>query len=328
MIIHQVQYPEKFPINDQIRENKQNMSQSNYKTYIKNYLPVLNNVQNPISKRTMIYELQDITLQAHLDWGDFSRNRSMELKRLEKTVIFNQLVKNNFIHAWKQIYQDVNEYCTEYGILNDYRIKLFIKELEYLSLCVHDILPINNQEQGIHPNDPSILMYSTCFSKNDQISTARKKWHDFIHKDYEFFWDVLSNHIDYRTLTDQETVNLQDIYEIIYFINPDGINMASTNPYYVIPKKTKNDTNPPSYSLQHLLSTKDKITMAPQKHFEYIFHYYDAVRDCNPLTKNHEMFYYNKEKGIKREIMLSTLALNHRHLIQIRLNGRTINTNM
>ena len=34
-IIHQVQYPEKFPINDQIKENKQNMSQSKYKTYIK-----------------------------------------------------------------------------------------------------------------------------------------------------------------------------------------------------------------------------------------------------------------------------------------------------
>ena len=108
-IIHQVQHPEKFPINDEIRENRQNMTDSNYKTYIKKYLPVLNNVQNPVSKRTMIHELHDLTKQAHPDWGDFSRNRSIELKRLEKTVIFNQLTKNNFVHAWKQIYQDVNE---------------------------------------------------------------------------------------------------------------------------------------------------------------------------------------------------------------------------
>ena len=115
--------------------------------------------------------------------------------------------------------------------LNKFKVKKvnfstikFIKELEYLSLYVHNVLPINYQEQGIHPNDPSISMYSTFFSKNDPVSTARKKWHDFIHKDYDFFWNVLSNHIDYRTLTDQEIVNLQDVHEIIYFINPDGIN--------------------------------------------------------------------------------------------------------
>ena len=34
------------------------------------------------------------------------------------------------------------------------------------------------------------------------------------------------NKINYRTLTDQEIVKLQDIYDIIYFINPDGINQV------------------------------------------------------------------------------------------------------
>ena len=71
-------------------------------------------------------------------------------------MIYKQLKSNNLSHAWKQIYQDVNEYCTEYSIPNDYRVKLFIKELEYLSLYIHDILPINYQEQGIHLDDPSI----------------------------------------------------------------------------------------------------------------------------------------------------------------------------
>ncbi len=72
-----------------------------------------------------------------------------------------------------------------------------MKQLEYLLLYDYDILSINYQEQGIHPNNPIISMYSTFLSKNDPISMARKKLHDFIHKDYEFFGCVvLLNHID------------------------------------------------------------------------------------------------------------------------------------
>ena len=68
------------------------------------------------------------------EWGVFSRSRGDELRKLEKTIVFNQMVENNFTHAWKQIYQDVNEFCNDYGIPNRNRIKLFVKEMEYISL--------------------------------------------------------------------------------------------------------------------------------------------------------------------------------------------------
>ena len=41
-------------------------------------------------------------------------------ERLEKTIIFNQLLKNDFSHAWKQIYQYVNDYCNENCIPNNH----------------------------------------------------------------------------------------------------------------------------------------------------------------------------------------------------------------
>ena len=142
----QEQHQETYLINQEQRENKHNMSPNDYGDYIKKYLPIFRTVQYPVSKRLISYELQELNKETNPDWGDFSLNRKHELRRLERTMIHNQLKINNFSHAWKHVYQDVNEYCTEFGIPNDYRVKLFVKELEYLSLYVHDVLPINYQE--------------------------------------------------------------------------------------------------------------------------------------------------------------------------------------
>ena len=84
------------------------------------------------------------------------------------------MVKNNFTHAWKLIYKEVNDYCNEYGIPNENRIKLYIKELEYISLHIHDVLPVNYNEQGIYPNDTSISKHTRFFSRNDSLPVARK----------------------------------------------------------------------------------------------------------------------------------------------------------
>ena len=62
--------------------------------------------------------------------------------------------------------------------------------------------------------------------KDDSLPVARKKWHDYILCDYKYFWDVYSHKINYRTLTDLEVVKLHDIYEIVYFINPEGIRVT------------------------------------------------------------------------------------------------------
>ena len=58
----------------------------------------------------------------------------------------------------------------------------------------------------------------------------RKKWYDYIHDDYHFFWDVYLNKIKYCTLPDTNIVKLQDLYDILYFINPDGVGTLLNTP--------------------------------------------------------------------------------------------------
>ena len=101
----------------------------------------------------------------HRSGGNIVKNRGDELKRLENTIVFNQLLKNNFLHVWKYIYQDVNDLCNGFKVPNHRRIEFYRKELEYLPLYIHDVLPLNDNDQGIHLNDPSISKYTKFFSK-------------------------------------------------------------------------------------------------------------------------------------------------------------------
>ena len=57
---------------------------------------------------------------------------------------------------------------------------------------------------------------------------ARKIWHDYILRDYTFFY-VYSHKINFSTLSDLEIVKLQDIYDIVYSINPEGIQAILQN---------------------------------------------------------------------------------------------------
>ena len=67
----------------------------NMKKSLKKELPNLHNVQNPISKMELIKDIQEFSYQEQQqEWGEFNRTRGEELRRLEKTIIFNQLVKN------------------------------------------------------------------------------------------------------------------------------------------------------------------------------------------------------------------------------------------
>ena len=77
-IKNQEQHHETHIINQELRENKYNMSQDDYTDYIKKYLPMFYTVQYPVSKRLISYELQDLIKEAHPDWGDFSKNRNKE----------------------------------------------------------------------------------------------------------------------------------------------------------------------------------------------------------------------------------------------------------
>ena len=110
-------------------------------------------------------------------------------------------------------------------------IKLFIKKLEYISLYIHDALPVNYNEHGIYPNDTSISKYIRFFSRNDTLPVACMKWLDYILEDYIFFWDVYAQKTNYCTLNNLDIVKLQDINDIVYFINPQGIRTILENPH-------------------------------------------------------------------------------------------------
>ena len=265
------------------------MVKINYSRIIKRELPRLHCVQYPISRKQLIQEFQEKVYKlSPPEWGEYSKNRGDELKRLENTIIFNQLHKNNFLHAWKEIYQDVNDLCNDFKVPNHRRIEFYRKELEYLSLYIHDVLPLNYNEQGIHPNDPSISKYTKFFSKNDSLLEARKKWYDFILQDYNYFWDVYSNKINYRTLTDPEIVKLQDIYDIVYFINPDGIRTLLNTP----------DTHAiVNYVYQRFIKVKNWV---PTRHYSYYVWLIYGWRELPHHFLCYNSGYYNDEMILSR----------------------------
>ena len=69
----------------------------NYSRIIKRDLPRLHCTQYPITRIQLILEFQEKVYElSPLEWGEYSKNRGDELKRLENTIVFNQLLKNNF----------------------------------------------------------------------------------------------------------------------------------------------------------------------------------------------------------------------------------------
>ena len=164
---------------------------------------------------------------------------------------------NKFMHAWKQIYQDVNEFCNDYDMPNRSRIKVFIEEMEYISLYVHNVLPLNYNEQSIYLDDKSMSKYTIFFNKHNSLPVARKKWYDYISEDYSFFWDIFSQIVNCCTLSDIEIIKLQDIYEIVYFINPQGIRTILENPepYQIV-----------DFVYQKFLKIKNWVT---SRHYSY-----------------------------------------------------------
>ena len=95
--------------------------------------------------------------------------------------------------------------------------------MEFLSLLLHDVLPKNYTKQGIFPNGVTVFYHQLFFSPKDSINIVRKKWYDYLGNDYEFFWDVYSNVIQITRLSIYNISKLNDIKEIIWFINLVGI---------------------------------------------------------------------------------------------------------
>ena len=65
--------------------------------------------------------------------------------------------------------------------------------------------------------------YSLFFSEDDSLSVAYKKWLDFLGDDYELFWNVFRKKISYNYLDNAEILKLHNIFDVIWFINPQGV---------------------------------------------------------------------------------------------------------
>ena len=151
----------------------------------------------PVSTREAAYNSLEITSTDGYDWSPFGKERRDELKMIENSTFYYQLKTNGYTHAWKEMYIKVNAQCNAIGIPYKKRLSLYLKEIEYLSLLLHDTLPSNYSKQGIAPGDISISSHHTFFSPKDSITVVCRKWYDFLGQDYEDFWDVYSNKIDF-----------------------------------------------------------------------------------------------------------------------------------
>lgn len=128
-------------------------------------LPVLESVLFPVSIKTA-HNLQFLLEDDHSpDWSPFDPERSCELQKFENSIVYYQLKTNNLNHAWKTLYTEINKQCNMLGIPYKFQNKMFLKELELLSLIIHDVLTYKYQEQGIFPSDKSYQITGFSFQK-------------------------------------------------------------------------------------------------------------------------------------------------------------------
>ena len=50
------------------------------------------------------------------EWKPFSVERKEELQRFHESLVYNQLTRDNFSHAWKQTYEQINDFNNTFCI--------------------------------------------------------------------------------------------------------------------------------------------------------------------------------------------------------------------
>ena len=140
--------------------------------------------------REMSYNSLSIISSDGFDWPPFGKERREELIVIEHSIFYFQLKTNGYTHEWKEIYTTINAQCNTLGIPYKSRMVLYLKEIGYLSLLLHDILPTNYSTQCMIPGDISTSSHQIFFSQKDSITIARKKWYNILGNDYDVFWDV------------------------------------------------------------------------------------------------------------------------------------------
>ena len=82
----------------------------------------------------------------------------------------------------------------------------------------------------MYPEDTNISKHAMFFNKNDSLLVAYKTWYCCISEDYDFWGGIFSQKINFCTLSGLYIFKLQDIYEIVYFMNPQDIYKILENP--------------------------------------------------------------------------------------------------
>ena len=134
----------------------------------------MDSVLHPVCLMEMSYHFSFFFSCKGDDWKPFGYERKIELLRIEGSVFFHQLRKLNLTHAWKEIYTNVNNFCDSHGIPYKNREKMYLCEIEMISLYIHDCMSYNYAEQGIWAGDASLSKYYNFFSPYDHLPIARK----------------------------------------------------------------------------------------------------------------------------------------------------------
>ena len=129
---------------------------NSYTEEINQKLPEMDSILHPVCSMEMSYHFSSLISCKGDDWKPFGYKRKIELLRIKGSVLFHQLRKLNLTHAWKEIYTNVNEFCDSHGIPYKNRKRMYLREIEMISLFIHDCLPHNYAEQGIWAGDTSL----------------------------------------------------------------------------------------------------------------------------------------------------------------------------
>ena len=177
----------------------------------------------PVSTSELAYNSTNINMIDDEDWRNSSLERMIELLDIEQSMLGYQLSKNGLMPAFKHLWQELEELYDLWNIPFKNRKKLLMKELEVVSLYLHDVLPFNYTEQGIWVVDEANGKWHKFLNKNDSIEVARAKWMALLGTDYKWFWDVYTDKINYYDLEEEDYVELYDLFVIIRFVNPEAI---------------------------------------------------------------------------------------------------------
>lgn len=114
------------------------LQENNYKDVIESSIPYWKSILFPVSLREIAHDPWPITSSEGYDWPPFGKERRDELKMIENSMFYYQLKTNGYTHAWKELYTKINSQCNALGIPYRKRMALYLKEIEYLSLLLHD----------------------------------------------------------------------------------------------------------------------------------------------------------------------------------------------